>query len=113
MKKLLRTGFVLVMIFTILLVIWYIPVSRSARSRIAEAADELETSIQREEKQRYEYNQVTDELPTVLAVLAEKQPLAEAAKSEIKALKSERNDLRAQKAELEASLNIGEEADQE
>lgn len=112
MKKIMRAGFVLVMIVTILFVIWYIPVSLSARSRLAEKADELNTSLKREEKQRYEYGLVVEELPAVLAELEEKQPVAEAASAEIAALKEERKALRSEKKELEASLQ-GAKEDQE
>ena len=110
MRKLMGSGFVLILIVTILFVIWYIPVSQSLRSRIAEAGKELDTSLKREEKQRYEYGLVVEELPLVLADLAEKQPLAEAAGAEISDLKAERKALRAEKSTLEAALLPGEEA---
>lgn len=110
MRKLLRAGFILVMIMTILWVIWYIPVSQSVRSRLAEVQQELDTSLKREDKQRYEYAQVVEELPLVIAELEEKQPQAESAVAEITVLKAERKTLRAEKKALEASLQSGEEA---
>lgn len=110
MKKVFRTGFVLVMIAAILLVIWYIPVSQSLRFNISETEKELDTSMKREEKQRYEYDEVIAELPLVRADLAEKQPLAEAAAAEVTELKAERKALRAEKAALESASATGEEA---
>ncbi len=113
MRKLLRTGFILVMLITILFVIWYIPVSQSARFRIAETKKELDTSLKREDKQRFEYQEVTEELPLVVAELETKEPLAESALAEIAELKAERKALRAEKKTLEASLQPGEEVSQE
>lgn len=109
MQKVCRALFIFIMICAVLSVLWYIPSTLSIAFRKAEADQELDTSLKREEKQRYEYTQVTTELPLVRDELAEKGPLAKEASERIATLKAERKRLRAEKKELESAL-IGESA---
>lgn len=104
MQKVCRALFILLMICAVVTVLWYIPMSLSIAFNAGEIGKDLDTSLKREEKQRYEYNQVITDLPLVREELAEKQPLAEAATAQIAALKEERKRLRAEKKELEAVL---------
>ena len=104
MQKVCRALFILLMICAVVTVLWYIPMSLAIAFNAGEIGKDLDTSLKREEKQRYEYNQVITDLPLVREELAEKQPLAEAATARIAALKEERKRLRAEKKELEAVL---------
>lgn len=103
MRKVCRALFISAMVCAVLTVLWYIPTSLSIAFRAGEAGQELDTSLKREEKQRYEYTQVTEELPLIREALAEKAPLAQEASGRITALKAERKRLRAEKKELEAA----------
>lgn len=105
MQKVCRALFILIMICAVLTVLWYIPASLSIAFRAGEVGQELDTSLKREEKQRYEYTQVTTELPLIREALAEKAPLAQEASDRITALKAERKRLRAEKKELESALS--------
>ena len=104
MQKVCRALFILIMVCAVLSVLWYIPASLSNSFRMSEVNQDLDTSLKREEKQRYEYTQVTTELPLVRDELAEKAPLAQEATERIATLKAERKRLRAEKKELEAAL---------
>ena len=104
MQKGYRALFILIMICAVLTVLWYIPASLSISFRTDEVAKDLDTSLKREEKQRYEYDQVITELPLIREQLAEKEPLAQEATEKIAALKAERKRLRAEKKDLESAL---------
>lgn len=100
----LRALFVAVMFLTCAVVCWYAAEQYSLRFQIADLTLSLDTSRQREVKQQYEYDQVTEAIPLVQAELAEKEPLAEAARAREKDLRAQRKALRAANADLEARL---------
>lgn len=94
MKKALSFLLVTVLFALIAVTVWYVPSSRNLRFRLEEAKSELATSLQREKKQQYEYDEVIADLPLVRTELAEVQPLADALTAETDALKEEKKQLK-------------------
>ncbi len=99
--------FVAVMLLFCLFLTWYIPTRSQLDFQLSDLELSLETSRGRERKQQYEYDQVVAELPVTKAELAEAQPLADAAKAEVKALREERNALREKKQALLEAAEAG------
>ena len=87
-----------------LFMIVYVPLRSYQRFQIADLELSLETSLGRERKQQYEYDEVTTELPLVRERLQELQPLADEAKAQKSELKDRRKALREEKSALEQQL---------
>ena len=102
-KSALPVLFSLVMMFCVLFLIWYLPAVAQLRFDLADTQKSLETSLGRERKQQYEYDETVASIPEVEAELERVLPLTEAVKEEVKALKKERKALRKEKRELEGS----------
>lgn len=67
---------------------------------ISDTKISLETSLQRENKQRYEYSQVAEAMPVARQSLNELLPLADRYTAEVNDLKAKRKKLRAEKQAL-------------
>lgn len=89
--------------------IWYLPASSSLLLKTEELKHSLDISRGRENKQQDEYDKAVLELPIVQAELEEKKPLAEKAEETVSLLKSQRNELRKEKEEMEKILSGSEE----
>ena len=92
--------FSLVMLFCVLFLVWYLPAISERRFRLVDVHKSLETSIGRERKQQYEYDEAAAEIPVTEAELERVRPLAESAQKEVRELKKERKKLRKEKKEL-------------
>ena len=95
--------FTVVMIFFVLFVSWYLPSVGTRKFLLEDVQKSLETSQGRERKQQAEYDQTVAALPEVEAELERIIPLAEAAKEDVRSLKSLRKELRQEKKNLEAT----------
>ena len=93
--------FSLVMLLCVLFLAWYLPAVGERRFRLEDVQKSLETSVGRERKQQYEYDETVAAIPLAEAELERVVPLAEEAQKELKDLKKERKKLRKEKKELE------------
>ena len=93
--------FAFVMLVCVLFIIWYLPAVSDRRFRLEDVQKSLETSMGRERKQQYEYDETVKALPEAEAELERLIPLAAAAEEEVQSLKKERKMLRNEKKELE------------
>lgn len=83
---------------------WYSQVQYALRFQVADVALSLDTSRQREAKQRYEYDQAAAELPDVQVALQLIQPDVEAVKAQEAELRQRRKTLRADNKDLAEQL---------
>ena len=102
-KSALPVLFSLVMMFCVLFLIWYLPAVAQLRFDLADTQKSLETSLGRERKQQYEYDETVAAIPVTVAELERLAPLVESAQKEVKELKKERRKLRNEKKKLEGA----------
>ncbi len=95
--------FSLVMLSCVLFLIWYLPAISERRFQLEDVQKSLDTSIGREHKQQYEYDEAAAAIPVTEAELERVAPLAEAAQKEVKELKKERKKLKNEIKELGVS----------
>ena len=100
----LRAAFVAVMLLACAVLCWFAPTQYALRFQRDDLALSLETSRQREAKQRYEYDQVASALPETALELERTQPLADEASAAETALRTSRKALREENAALEEQL---------
>ena len=100
--------FSLVMMFCVLFLIWYLPAVAQLRFDLADTQKSLETSLGRERKQQYEYDETVAAIPVTEAELERLAPLVESAQKEVKELKKERRKLRNEKKKLEGAAAVAE-----
>lgn len=100
----LRAAFVAVMLLACAVLCWFAPTQYALRFQRDDLALSLETSRQREAKQRYEYDQVASALPETALELERTQPLADEASAAETALRASRKALREENAALEEQL---------
>ena len=100
----LRAAFVAVMLLACAVLCWFAPTQYALRFQRDDLALSLETSRQREAKQRYEYDQVASALPETVLELERTQPLADEASAAETALRASRKALREENAALEEQL---------
>ena len=91
--------FAVVMIVACLATAWYAYQHEKLNYTAEDVRTSLETSLARERKQQYEYNEVSEKLPEARAELERLQPLADAA---VKTLREGNTDLTASIALSEA-----------
>ena len=103
--------FTVVMLVFVFFIAWYLPSSGHLRFRLEDIQKSLETSQGRERKQQHEYDEVVAAIPEIQAELDRILPLSEAAKQEVKDLKTERKKLRQEKKDLESEYGSSQEAD--
>ena len=103
--------FTLVMLICVLFLAWYLPASGKARFSLEDVKISLDTSLGRERKQQYEYDNTVAAIPETEAELERLQPLAESAEAEVKELKKERDRLKKEKKELEGGSLSGTQED--
>ena len=101
-KSALPVLFSLIMIFCVLFLIWYLPAVGQLRFDLSDTQKSLETSLGRERKQQYEYDETVAAIPVTEAELERLAPLVESAQKEVKELKKERKKLRNEKKKLES-----------
>ena len=89
---------------------WFAPSQYTLRFQRDDLTLSLETSRQREAKQRYEYAQVEAALPETARLLEETQPLAAKAAEAEAALRARRKALREENARLEEQLSAAQAA---
>ena len=106
----LRAAFVAVMLLACAVLCWFAPTQYALRFQRDDLALSLETSRQREAKQRYEYDQVASALPETALELERTQPLADEASAAETALRASRKALREENARLEEQLNAAQAA---
>lgn len=110
-KRKVRSGLAAIALLAVVCVLAYLAVSQTMlQAQLTEAKQSLETNRQRKAKQEYEFAEVQKALPLARAELAEKQPLADAAKAEDNALRAERKQLREDIRNLRAGFEM-EDAD--
>ena len=97
--------FTLVMLACVLFLVWYLPAIGERRFCLEDVRKSLETSLGRERKQQYEYDETVAAIPLTEAELERVVPLAEAAQKEVRELKQERKKLRKEKKELEGAAS--------
>ncbi len=102
-KSALPVLFSLIMIFCVLFLIWYLPAVGQLRFDLSDTQKSLETSLGRERKQQYEYDETVAAIPVTEAELERLAPLVESAQKEVKELKKERKKLRNEKKKLEGA----------
>ena len=107
-KSALPVLFSLVMMFCVLFLIWYLPAVAQLRFDLADTQKSLETSLGRERKQQYEYDETVAAIPVTEAELERLAPLVESAQKEVKELKKERRKLRNEKKKLEGAAAVAE-----
>ncbi|MBQ7304834.1 MAG: hypothetical protein IJW85_01360 [Clostridia bacterium] len=95
-----KAVFTAVMFLTCAVLAWFAASQYELRFQVADLTLSLDTSRQREVKQQYEYNQVSAELPVVLAQVADMEPLAAAAVATETDLRAQRKALRSENAAL-------------
>ena len=100
----LRAAFVAVMLLACAVLCWFAPTQYALRFQRDDLALSLETSRQREAKQRYEYDQVASALPETVLELERTQPLADEASAAETAQRTSRKALREENAALEEQL---------
>ena len=100
----LRAAFVAVMLLACAVLCWFAPTQYALRFQRDDLALSLETSRQREAKQRYEDDQVASALPETVLELERTQPLADEASAAETALRTSRKALREENAALEEQL---------
>lgn len=99
-----RGVFIAVMAAVCIMLAGFAVEQHSLRFEIDDLTLKLDTSRQREAKQTYEYNQVSEELPLAKAELEKLAPVAEELKAQEKALRQERKELRTSLAALEEEV---------
>ena len=104
-KSFLPVLFTLVMLLCVLFLAWYLPAIGERQFRLEDVRKSLDTSLGRERKQQYEYDETVAAIPLTEAELERITPLAEAAQQEVKELKKERKQLRKEKKQLEGSVS--------
>ena len=100
-----RAVFAAVLLLTCAVLCWFAPTQYALRFQRDDLALSLDTSRQREAKQRYEYDQVTAALPEVTLRLEETRPLTDAAAAREAELRALRKALREENARQEEQLN--------
>ena len=95
-----KAVFVTVMFLTCAVLAWFATSQYTLRFQVDDLTLSLDTSRQREVKQQYEYNQVSAELPLVLAQVEAMEPLAAAAVATETDLRAQRKALRSENAAL-------------
>ena len=102
--------FACIMFLCVLFIAWYLPAVSERSFRLQDVRKSIETSLGRERKQQYEYDETVASIPEVQAELDRLAPLNDEINQEVKALKDERKRLRQEKKELEA---LADEAEQQ
>lgn len=92
-----RAFITLILILFCVFLCCYTIIEASLSFMISDTEVSLETSLHRENKQRYEYDQVSNALPAARQSLNELLPQAEDCLAKVNELKSERKALRTQK----------------
>ncbi len=100
--------FAVVMIVACLATAWYAYQHEKLNYTAEDVRTSLETSLARERKQQYEYNEVSEKLPEARAELERLQPLADAAVKEEQSLRDQRKTLREGNTDLTASIALSE-----
>ena len=105
-----KAAFAAVMLAACAVLCWFAPSQYTLRFQRNDLTLSLETSRQREAKQRYEYAQVEAALPETARLLEETQPLAAKAAEAEAALRARRKALREENARLEEQLSAAQAA---
>ena len=100
-----KAAFAAVMLAACAVLCWFAPAQYTLRFQRDDLTLSLDTSRQREAKQRYEYAQVESALPEMSLRLEETQPLADEAAAAEAALRARRKALREENARLEEQLH--------
>ena len=100
-----KAAFAAVMLAACAVLCWFAPTQYILRFQRDDLTLSLDTSRQREAKQRYEYAQVESALPEMSLLVEETQPLADEAAATEAALRAQRKALREENARLEEQLN--------
>ena len=103
-----RAVFAAVLLLTCAVLCWFAPTQYALRFQRDDLALSLDTSRQREAKQRYEYDQVTAALPEVTLRLEETRPLTDAAAAREAELRALRKALREENARLQEQLTAAQ-----
>ena len=93
--------FAVVMLLCVLFVAWFVPALNERRFMLQDTQKSIETSLGRERKQQYEYDETVAALPQIQSELDRLIPLNEELDMEVKVLKEERKKLRQEKKDLE------------
>lgn len=105
-----KAAFAAVMLAACAVLCWFAPTQYTLRFQRDDLTLSLETSRQREAKQRYEYAQVEAALPETALLLEETRPLADEAAEAEAALRARRKALREENARLEEQRSASQAA---
>ena len=100
--------FAFVMLLCVLFLAWYLPAVNERSFQLQDIQKSIETSLGRERKQQYEYDETVASIPEVQAEIDRLAPLNEEISQEVSTLKEERKRLRQEKKELEALADHNE-----
>ena len=97
--------FALVMLLFVFFIVWYLPAANERAFMLEDVSKSIETSLGRERKQQYEYDETVAAIPELQEKLDRLIPVNNELSDQVDSLKAERKLLRQEKKDLESSLD--------